>query len=305
MELEIETRALSSCLACSGDRLKPLAMTYVFFDQRFPAAECADCGMRFLRIQPAGATLERMYSAEYFDTDFRCGRSEARAGDEEAFRAENDGLLDRFEPFRGSGRLLDLGCAEGLLVKRACERGWRAIGVEMSSDAVERARAMGLTVHLGTLDTVNIPDSSLDIVYMGDVLEHVPDCRRTVAQVARVLAPGGHLILRGPTTTHSIARSAALAVFGALGREIVLREPPYHLWEFTPRSLKRLLSTEGFEVTLLEQHKIPPGSPHGRKSKLQQAVLFVVDCLNEPITRLTNSLGDRVFLVAKQGQRAG
>lgn len=297
----VETRTLEHCLACGGRELRPLAMVYHFMGRRFPAAECRRCGMRFLAVQPAGATLERMYSAEYFETDFRCGRSDAAAGDEAAFRSENDGLLDRFEPYRGSARLLDVGCAEGLLVKRAVERGWRAEGVELSPDAVARGRAMGLTIHQGTLESVSIADASQDVVYMGDVLEHVPDCRATVAHVARVLVPGGHLILRGPTTTHSIARGLALRVYGSVGAEIALREPPYHLWEFTPRSLRSLLASVGLEMVVLEQAKIPPGRPHGRKNAVQQVLLNLIDAINLPITRALNVLGDRVFLVARRG----
>ncbi len=295
-----ETRSLEHCLACGGRDLRPLAMVYHFMDTRFPSAECRGCGMRFLTVQPAGATLERMYSAEYFETDFRCGRSEAAAGDEQAFRAENDGLLDRFEPYRGRGRLLDVGCAEGLLVKRARERGWSAEGVELSDSAVARGRAMGLVIHAGTLETAAIADASQDVVYMGDVLENVPDCRATAEQVARVLAPGGHFVLRGPTTTHSIARGLALRAYGLLGKEIALREPPYHLWEFTPRSLTRLLRSVGLETVVLEQAKIPPGRPHGRKSALQRAVLQAIDHVNLPLTRWANVLGDRVFVVARR-----
>jgi SAM-dependent methyltransferase len=256
--------------------------------------------MRFLQVQPTATTLARMYGAEYFESDFRCGRSDARASDELAFRAENDGLLDRFERYRGRGRLLDVGCANGLLVKRACERAWAAQGVELSAEAVARARALGVQVREGTLRDAAFPDASFDLVYTGDVLEHVPDCREVAAEVARVLAPGGHWFLRGPITTHSLARSLALAVAGRAGRAIVLREPPYHLWEFTPGPLAALMRRVGLEVVAVEQAKIAPGAAHGQKSALQRAALFVLDSVNLPLTRLLNARGDRVVLVARR-----
>jgi SAM-dependent methyltransferase len=259
--------------------------------------------MLFLRIQPAGATLARMYSAEYFATDFRCGRSDAPASDEQAFRAENDGLLDRLEAWRGEARLLEVGCATGLLLKRARERGWRVTGVELSGDAVSHARALGLDVREGTLDAAALPAGSFDVVYMGDVLEHVPDCRATLAEVARVLAPGGHAVVRGPITTHSLARRLGLALYGALGGAIVLREPPYHLWEFRPGSLSRLARAVGLEVVAIEQSKIPPGRPHGMKSPLQALAMNALDALNAPLTRACNVLGDRAVLVARKPSR--
>jgi len=300
----LETRALDHCLACGSASLARAAMRYEWEGTRFPAARCRACGMLFLSVQPAGDTLQQMYSGEYFERDFRCGRSEAGAGDEAAFRAENDGLLDRFEPWRGKrARLLEVGCAKGLLLKRARERAWHPTGVELSGDAVAHARTLGFDVHQGTLEDQALPDASFDVVYMGDVLEHVPDCRTTLAEVARVLAPGGRAVVRGPITTHSLARRLALGAFGAVGGTLVLREPPYHLWEFRPGSLARLAQAVGLEVVAIEQSKIPPGRPHGQKRALEALAMSLLDGLNAPLTRTFNVLGDRALLVARKPGR--
>jgi 2-polyprenyl-3-methyl-5-hydroxy-6-metoxy-1,4-benzoquinol methylase len=296
----LQTRTLEHCLACGSRSLSRAAMRYEWQDGAFPAARCRDCGMLFLRVQPVGETLASMYSAEYFEQDFRCGRSDARSTDESAFRPENDGLLDRFESWRGQSRFLEVGCAAGLLLKRARERGWQVTGVELSSDAVAHARGLGLDVMQGTLEDAALPADAFDVVYMGDVLEHVPDCRAALAEVARVLAPGGHAVVRGPITTHSLARRLGLALYGAIGRDIVLREPPYHLWEFRPGSLKRLARAVGLQMVAIEQSKIPPGPRYGRKSALQALVMNAIDSLNVPLTRTFNVLGDRALLVAKK-----
>lgn len=296
----LATRTLDACLACGGTSLAPVAMHYEWEGGRFPAARCRSCGMIFLRVQPVGETLARMYAKEYFETDFRCGRSAASSTDEAAFRSENDGLLDRLEPFRRAGRMLEVGCASGLLLKRARERGWMVSGVELSSAAVEHARALGLDVHHGTLEDAPYGPGSFDLVFMGDVLEHVPDCRATLMQVARVLAPGGHVVVRGPITTHSFARRLGLALYGALGRSITLREPPYHLWEFRPASLRALAVRCGLEEVAIEQSKIPPGPRYGRKSALQSMVMNAIDALNVPVTRAWNAFGDRAVLIARR-----
>ncbi len=297
----MKTRTLERCLGCGhAGSFRPLAMRYEWQGVSFPAAECPRCGLRFLSVQPEGDSLAALYSAEYFETDFRCGRSDTHSFDEAAFKAENDGLLERFEPFRGAGRLLEVGCASGWLLKHAAARGWTVTGVELSPEAVAHARGLGLDVRQGTLDDAGLPAASFDLLYMGDVLEHVPDCGETVRQVAALLAPGGHFFLRGPITTHSLARSLALAAYGAAGSAIVLREPPYHLWEFTPRSLRGLAGRAGLEVVALEQAKIPPGRAHGRKSALQRAAMAAVDAVNAPLTRAFNAFGDRVVMVARR-----
>jgi hypothetical protein len=85
-----------------------------------------------------------------------------------------------------------------------------------------------------------------------------------------------------------------------MGRDIVLREPPYHLWEFTPGPLARLMKSVGLDVVVMEQAKIPPGRPHGKKSAAQQLFMAALDSVNLPITRAFNALGDRVVMVAKK-----
>jgi len=292
--------AVDRCLACGSNLPRRLAMAYEYRGRRFPGAECRNCGMRFLSVQPAPDAFHELYDSGYFESDFRCGRSDEHSFDDAAFRDENASLLDDFARFGAPGRLLEVGCAGGTLLQLASERGWQARGVEFSASAVAHARARGVEVFQGDLIAAGFPDQSFDLVYMGDVLEHVPDCRRTLLEVARVLRPGGHLYLRGPITTHSLARGLALGVMGGLGKTIVLREPPYHLWEFTPGPLRRLLQSTGFDVVRWRESKIPPGRPHGEKSALERAILVVLDGVNVVLTQIANVRGDRVVLVARR-----
>ena len=96
-----------------------------------------------------------------------------------------------------------------------------------------------------------------------------------------------------------MARSLGLALWGTLRRPIVLREPPYHLWEFRPRPLARLAAAVGFKVVSQRQSKIPPGSVHGDKSGLQRAVMAVIDAINVPITSALNIAGDRITMIGR------
>jgi 2-polyprenyl-3-methyl-5-hydroxy-6-metoxy-1,4-benzoquinol methylase len=274
-------------------------MRYEFRGVRFPLVECRTCGMRFLSVQPAPEAFAELYSAAYFEQDFRCGRSDVSYFDEATFRAEDVALLDEFARHGPAGRLLEVGCAGGWLLKHARERGWQVRGVEISDAGVAHARGLGLDVFHGDLLAAGLPAGSFEVVYMGDVLEHVPDCRAVLAETRRLLTPGGRLHLRGPITTNSLARALGLAIYGAAGRSIVLREPPYHLWEFRPGPLARVLRANGFEIVTLRQSKIPPGRLHGRKGQLQALVMTAIDAVNLPLTALLNLRGDRVQLVAR------
>lgn len=296
----LRTVTIDHCLACGARAISRLPLRYEYRGA-FPLAQCAICGMRFLSVQPAPESLAELYSADYFESDFRCGRSDANAADEAAFRAENAGLLDAFGRWSRPGELLEVGSATGWLLKHAIERGWRARGVELSADACARSRALGLDVFHGDLLAAALPSDTFDLVYMGDVLEHVPNCRAVLLEVTRVLKPGGHFYLRGPTTTHSLARALGLKLYALARREIVLREPPYHLWEFTPGPLARLFERCGLEVVESRQAKIPPGRAHGKKSVLERAAMAAIDLVNLPLTRLFNARGDRIVMVGRRG----
>ncbi len=293
--------SLTHCPICGGNHLEPLGFHYHYAGEDFPAVECGDCGMRFLQRRPDDESLASLYGGEYFADDYRCGHG---PGDyfasEEQLRAENDALLNGFERWTAVGSLLEVGCAGGWLLKCARERGWRAKGVEVSSLAVEHARKLGLDVSQGELIEAGLPAEEFDLAYLGDVLEHVSDCKRTLQEAARVLKPGGILYLRGPITTNSLARRVALAACGAVRKSLRLEQPPYHLWEFTPRTLSLLLSACGFDVERLRQSKVPPSMRRPGKTPFQRAAMYALDAVNLPLTEGLNWLGDRVTVVAKR-----
>jgi len=96
----------------------------------------------------------------------------------------------------GAGKdVFEAGCGTGLLLREAAGVARSAVGLDLSRGMLAPARARGLTVVQGSLTDVPLPSSSFDLVYSMKVLAHVPAIERAVAELARLVRPGGHLLL--------------------------------------------------------------------------------------------------------------
>lgn len=102
-------------------------------------------------------------------------------------------------PFR-EGAVLDLGCAFGHTTRLLKRHGYEATGVDASADYIARARRTDPSGVYLQCDAAHVPlsDGSFDGVLFLDVLEHLPDERGAIREVARLLRPGGTLALSVP-----------------------------------------------------------------------------------------------------------
>ncbi len=142
---------------------------------------------------------------------------------------------------------LDVGCGCGVTVRRLAQRyGLAAMGVDPSAVliAAGRARCAGLPLLRGRAEALPLPDSSVRTAFAECVLSLVADPGRALAELSRVLQPGGRLVLsdlypRDPQAAAALRR---------LPPRSCLRGAP------TRDHLLELLSTHGFRVTVWEDH---------------------------------------------------
>jgi 2-polyprenyl-6-hydroxyphenyl methylase/3-demethylubiquinone-9 3-methyltransferase len=91
--------------------------------------------------------------------------------------------------------LVDLACGGGLMAPHARRLGYRHVGVDVGLAALQVAREHGVLPVRGSVLAVPLADGCADVVVAGEILEHVEDDVGVLAECARLLRPGGSLVL--------------------------------------------------------------------------------------------------------------
>jgi len=220
------------CNLCAADDAEPIAR-----QNGFRIVRCRACGLVYVNPRPSSEKL----LAGYADYHARDGANEAcwdrlMGG---VFR-EAAQILCASRHGSGRQRLLDVGCGFGGFVAAMRERGWDAEGVDPSPAVVAAAARRGRPVRLGTLEGLQGEDGGYDAVTMFYVLEHLPDPLAALERAWRLLSRGGTILIRVPHTTPIVRLLAPVGLGGAL------YDPPFHLYDFSPAVLQRLLRRAGF-----------------------------------------------------------
>jgi methionine biosynthesis protein MetW len=168
-----------------------------------------------------------------------------------------DGLLrvrDALALLDPGDKLLDVGCGEGVLAHLARSLYHEIHGIDIAADAVRLAREKGMIAQVVNLNTdrAPYPDNTFDTVVTLDVIEHMFDPISFLAELRRVLRPGGHLVLSTPNI-RKIQR--VLTLIG--GRFPRTSYDPVgfdggHLHYFTSADLRELFTAQGLEVVAVD-----------------------------------------------------
>lgn len=221
------------CVGCRREcRLGRAALRANRTTLPFALHRCTACGLVQRQPRTSAAINDAQYDGTYYvfheDEPLRWARA-----------AQQYAVHLRALESRHARRLLDIGCAAGHLSALARYRGWRVTGLDVSADAVSRAvaqfgidaRAGALSLHLATLPT-------FDVVFLGDVIEHVDDPIAFLRDVRAALSPGGVVCIDTPNWGGFWRRVGGRRWIG-LNR--------YHVNLFEAASLSRLLVSTGFQ----------------------------------------------------------
>jgi 2-polyprenyl-6-hydroxyphenyl methylase/3-demethylubiquinone-9 3-methyltransferase len=164
-------------------------------------------------------------------------------------------------------RVLDVGCGEGRFAAELAGIGASVVAVDLAEEPLRRARELDPQLDLRLVAAGGdweLPGAAFDVVWAGEVIEHVADTAAWLSEVRRVLRPGGRLLLSTP----------------AHGRLSMLRlalSPRALAEHFDPRGEHLRFYTRGTLTELLEDFRfeavdVRAAGPWGRRLLLARAV---------------------------------
>lgn len=206
----------------------------------WPIVRCDGCGLVMSNPRDSQADLARIYQS-LNDEQYQVEVSNRAILADERLR-----YIERWQK---PARLLDLGCSTGIFCGRAAACGWAASGVDPSAWSIAQARRAfpSATFIQSTIERLDIPDNSYEVVTLWDVLEHVADPRIVLTRAFRWLAPGGLLVMNIPNIQSLTSRM--------MGKYwvLLLRE---HLWYFSPPTIRHMLEQNGFVLQGVHSNQV-------------------------------------------------
>jgi len=188
-------------------------------DTEWDVVQCRRCGLGYLNPRPTAAQISIYYPDGYF--------------------ADRSRMTERYlrqAAYVGGrpGRLLDVGTAGGFFGADMRERGWEVTGIERSVAAGNPHRLAILRQDFPA--ECDLPPEHFDVITAWAVFEHLHDPAAAFAACARLLKPGGTLIVQVPNLDSVHARWARL------------EDVPRHLYFFTEGTLRHYAAQVGLEL---------------------------------------------------------
>lgn len=253
-------KTATQCIVCDETKYSSLfkAKDKMFdIPDVFHAKKCQNCGLVFLNPQPSQEILKKHYpKQQYYSYKAKIKGLSGLIRQFRSYLIKNyyqPTTLSRTfsalvqgvpaipkKPIRKPWRILDVGCGTGETLMLFKELGWDVYGLEIDKNAIKIAAESGLdNVKLGGYEKIaDFPNNYFDSIRLYHVIEHLPNPHNCLQLIYKKLKPKGEVILGTPN-----ASSLLFKVFGKLWYNLDI---PRHLFIFSPKTLSKILTDEGF-----------------------------------------------------------
>ncbi len=219
---------------------------------KFQVVRCKTCGLMRTNPRPTLHTIGFYYPDNYSPYRGTKIKMEVVEGHRPLWWKHLAQKIFQFNnmclPVLTPGRMLEIGCASGAFMHQMARKGWDVAGVEMSTKAAANAHAMGYPVHDGPLETAPDPQQPYDLIVGWMVIEHLHDPILALKKLYRWCKPRGWLILSVP--------NAGSFEFSFFKNRWYALHLPNHLFHFSPRTIRNVLSCAGWEIVKIHQQRV-------------------------------------------------
>jgi len=237
----------NKCLVCDTEKIIPLKGY-----EKYYLVKCENCGFVFTKLIPTQEELDENYGS-YERDDYLSPVTVKRYNE----------ILEKFEKYRKTNRILDVGCGMGYFLEIAKDRGWEVYGTEYTDEAIEICKSKEIEVRKGKLTADLFDKESFDVITSFEVIEHINDPVDEIRISRELLRNGGIYYLTTPNFN-------SLLRYYLKGKYTYVLIIPDHLCYYTPKSLKYVLTkcgfkkkwirTTGFSISNLKQKNITSAS---------------------------------------------
>jgi SAM-dependent methyltransferase len=283
-------------------------------EREYDAVRCRRCDLLFAHPIPelGFETLQEVYNGWYADVQREGSGTDAGL---QVLRDATARQMELVERHVRPGLALNVG-ATNRAMDILLSRGWKLRFVEVSEYAAGAARAQwGFEVTVSRFEDYSAEPGSFDFVKFGHVIEHFVDPAGATRHAARLLRPGGVLLV-DTDNADGLKTRVELGIRGLLGEELAASvvkrlthknlhkrygrlTPPEHLYTFSERNMSRLLESAGLEV--LEVFKPAWGDPTWfpmpdlRRYSAAEKLFFNVDRIGARL-----GMGDVIAVLARK-----
>ena len=216
------------CLICTSSDLTSMRG----YEKHF-LIKCSICNFVFAKKIPTQKELELHYEG-YGRNDYLSPITIKRYNN----------ILDDFEKYKKTKKLLDVGCGIGYFLEIAIQRGWQVFGTEYTDEAIEICRKKEISIHKGVLNPENYEEESFDIITSFEVIEHINNPIQELKNFYKLLRKGGLVYITTPNF-NSLLRYRLKSDYNIICY-------PEHLSYYTPKTLKKVFLNTGFKKKKIE-----------------------------------------------------
>ncbi len=221
------------CNFCKSEKYK----TYIK-SESVQYVKCRDCGLVYQYPVLSEEEIKNIYTDTYFEYEV--------ANQDNFFNlmelSLNDVKFEEISKNLPSKRILDIGCATGLLLNHLKNKGFDCTGVEVCEASANYAiEQYGLNIHKKPLESVGFDDNYFSVVHLSHLIEHVISPASTLKEIYRILDKNGYMILTTPNES---------GLFSRIYKENWRSVMPQHLWLFDIKTLVDYIRSIGFSVVM-------------------------------------------------------